>query len=347
MKASRVLMAEVLVLVVSGAAWADFALTGTEHLDVTSSHATGVLLDSSTVNVKPAGSITKAYVNDFAGLQVETGGYVQALDAQGGGTVAVSGGNIKYMETYGANTLDISGGRIEYLDIYGAGSLDISGGMIDRLCTHGIRATSIAGGNGNVKDMRTYDTSTVEILGGILDSIDAHDSSTVDIFGGSFGHLGAYDTTTVTFHGYDFRAIGGLSLDGDLVVGRGQLIGRWLDGTAWVTPVTRSDSGNTIRITADPPILPGDADRSGFVDDTDLAILLGNWTGPLGTGRTWETGDFEGDGGVSADDLSILLGNWTGAPPAGATIPEPATLSLLALGGLAVMRRRPSKVRRP
>ncbi len=84
----------------------------------------------------------------------------------------------------------------------------------------------------------------------------------------------------------------------------------------------------------------GDANIDGYVDDYDLAWLLSYWTGPLGTGGTWQTGDFEGDGDVSYDDLAILLANWTGPPPAGVTIPEPATLSLLALGGLAAMRRR-------
>jgi len=98
-----------------------------------------------------------------------------------------------------------------------------------------------------------------------------------------------------------------------------------------------------VRISGDPvtgPALPGDANRNGFVDDDDLAILLGNWTGPFGTGRLWETGDFEGDCDVADDDLNMLLSNWTGAPPAGASVPEPATLSLLALGGLAAMRRK-------
>jgi len=88
------------------------------------------------------------------------------------------------------------------------------------------------------------------------------------------------------------------------------------------------------------PDLPGDANDSGFVDDDDLAILLANWTGPLGTGRTWGTGDFEGDGDVAHDDLAILLGNWTGSPPGGAAVPEPATMVLLSLGGLSVLRRR-------
>jgi len=54
-------------------------------------------------------------------------------------------------------------------------------------------------------------------------------------------------------------------------------------------------------------------------------------------------GDINGDGFVGIDDLNVVLGNWNQGvlPPAGnATIPEPATLSLLGLGGLAMLRRR-------
>jgi Trypsin/PEP-CTERM motif len=53
-------------------------------------------------------------------------------------------------------------------------------------------------------------------------------------------------------------------------------------------------------------------------------------------------GDINGDGFVGIEDLNIVLGHWNvGTPPSVGTptIPEPASLSLLGLGSMALLRR--------
>jgi hypothetical protein len=81
--------------------------------------------------------------------------------------------------------------------------------------------------------------------------------------------------------------------------------------------------------------IPGDADRSGLVDQDDYKIWYDNY----GTGLTWEQGNFKGYGKTDQDDYKTWYDNY-GAGKAGGAVPEPATMALLAMGGLAMLRRR-------
>ena len=96
-------------------------------------------------------------------------------------------------------------------------------------------------------------------------------------------------------------------------------------------------------------VLPGDASDDGFVDVGDLGILGYNY-GTL-TGMTWTEADFNGDGAVDVGDLGVLGSHYGeswqptfppvgGAAVGGMVVPEPATLGLLALGAMALIRRR-------
>jgi hypothetical protein len=102
--------------------------------------------------------------------------------------------------------------------------------------------------------------------------------------------------------------------------------------------------------------LLGDATLDGTVNFNDLVNLAQNYNVVDGS-RTWYNGDFTYDGKVDFNDLVKLAQVYNtslptdpvpGAPigfgadlaAAFASVPEPGTLSLLAIGACALLRRR-------
>ena len=87
-------------------------------------------------------------------------------------------------------------------------------------------------------------------------------------------------------------------------------------------------------------VIPGDTNGDGDIDDSDLGTILANYTGPIeNAGKTFEQGDTDFDGDVDDSDLGTALAGYTG-PLSPASVPEPASAALIALGGLALLRRR-------
>ena len=99
---------------------------------------------------------------------------------------------------------------------------------------------------------------------------------------------------------------------------------------------------DNIKAFVPPPGTPGDADLDTDVDDDDLSLLLANW-GQDATGDPdggWGRGEFNGAAPIGDDDLSLLLANWNPGGGGSAVIPDPATLSLLAMAAPALLKRR-------
>jgi len=84
-----------------------------------------------------------------------------------------------------------------------------------------------------------------------------------------------------------------------------------------------------------PAALIGDANGDGVIDATDY-IALKTHMGQS-SGATTADGDFNADGAVNWTDLQLLQANIGGTL---AAVPEPTTVILLGLGGLAALRRK-------
>ena len=97
--------------------------------------------------------------------------------------------------------------------------------------------------------------------------------------------------------------------------------------------------------------LAGDANLDRSVNSIDFTQLVAGFgtTAASATPARWFTGDFNYDGVVDTRDFAALIGNFAAALPGiapgelpagpGALVPEPAAVSLLAIGSLLLRRR--------
>ena len=83
-------------------------------------------------------------------------------------------------------------------------------------------------------------------------------------------------------------------------------------------------------------VCDGDANLDKAVDGLDYVAWSNNYQGAA----VWGTGDFNNDAIADGLDYVVWSNNYGTCPAAPGVVPEPATMALLAIGGLALIRRR-------
>ena len=237
------------------------------------------------------------------------------------------GGNMNRLEVYNTSTVDISGGwgssQTEGLYAYHTSTVNVSewsggpGGGVWNYYAYDSNEAHISGGE--VLKFNAYDSSTVDISGGEVDILYAYDSSTVEVSGGIVGGVVAYDTTDVEISGGESDYL--------YAHGTADISGGSVDRLDVYSTSSVNLSGGEM----DDLYARGDVTftgrefhlGAGLSLDGDQVLGTGFLSGEWYDGTNWTVNIARNDSGAV-----ILL------------VPEPATLSLLALGGLAMLRRR-------
>ena len=227
------------------------------------------------------------------------------------------------METI-VNILD--GGVIpNSINGYQDSHINVLGGTITNLLGFNENSQAIISG-GSIKKLRAWDSSNITVSGGSIDSyLYAHHNSQVNISDGSKGYLGAFQDSKVNISGGS--VVGQLIVDDNSTVNIiggtvGGILYTYLNGIIYL-------NGTGFAVNATPLVNGAKLSEFGtLIENGDLDYYTGTITGTLADGvdldntfEIYNTGTYEG-----IADIII--------------IPEPTTLLLFGLGGLALRKRK-------
>jgi autotransporter-associated beta strand protein len=239
-----------------------------------------------------------------------------------------------------------------------AGTLIVNGTMDAQTAAVNVATSATLGGNGTInrpvvaaasaiiapgESIGTLSAAAVTMQAGSLLDIQITDGSADRLaVAGTFDVAGdlkvTYSTSTVVASTQTYSVATFASVNGDFanVMVDAQYIGHNI-GALYIAKGMDADSYDvTVK-----PFMAGDANLDGQVKIGDLVTLAQHWN--QASGATWFDGDANGDGQIKIGDLVALAQNWNKTVTAGGAVPEPLTLTVLGLGGLAILRRRSGK----
>ena len=287
-------------------------ITGGGAVSNTSGHIGAFSGSTRTVTVDGTGSTWTNSSSLYVGYY-GTG----TLNIQNGGAVSNTEGSISYGSTVtvdGAgstwtNTTDL------YVGYYGSGTLNIQNG-----------GAVTVGGELSINSPSTLDIILASLGDPLLDVAgDANLDGTLSV---------AVDGGLVLDQGDVFTLIDvGTSIIGTFIgLAQGDSVGNFGGIDLFISYV--GGDGNDVTLVVP---LPGDVDLDGFVDGDDLSTIISYWGQSLGR----KFGDLNSNGIVDGPDYAEVLSYWNPPPePPSQATPEPATLALLLIGALALLRRR-------
>jgi autotransporter-associated beta strand protein len=328
-------------------------LTGNATMNPTTANLTVASITGATRSVTLSGT---AADNAVTGNITTTTGTVTK---SGAGTWTLSGAN-----TYSGATTINAGGKLYVNGTHNPGSGNPTYSVLGTLGGSGTITTTadavtVGSGGKLAPGTETAPGTLTMNLGAAALSLDAAKANNAGqftfrlgtasdkiVFGaGSFLALGAATATNSSLDWSDFTFIPGTGLvegvytlidaaanaTGGLSTGAGLLTGAISTGTGTLS----ISGGQDLILTVTGLVKPGDTNGDRVVDAADFINLKKNFGKAGGIAQ----GDFNNSGTVNWADLSILMSNM-GTGGDAPSVPEPATLGLLAIGALAMLRRR-------